>query len=99
VSFGRQRRSQVQSFPRKRESTPQASGNAPPPDWIPAFVGMTIVSKGTPFQMTPAPKRRLQAKRKPVRSNATLRGQLLRNHFGLREEQKVVTAPGFRVCP
>jgi hypothetical protein len=37
--------------------------------------------------------------KKRVRSNATLRGQLLRNHFGLREEQKVVTAAGFRVCP
>jgi hypothetical protein len=44
-------------------------------------------------------KGRRQAKRKPVRNNATLRRQLLRNHFGLREEQKVVSAPGFRVCP
>jgi hypothetical protein len=47
VSFG------AQSFPRKRESTPQAIGNRPPTDWIPAFAGMTSVSKGIPFQMTP----------------------------------------------
>ena len=29
---------------------------------------------------------------------SALRRHLLRNHFGLREEQKVVTAAGFRVC-
>jgi hypothetical protein len=40
----------------------------------------------------------LQAKRKPVRSNAALRRQLLRNHFGLCEQQKVIAAAGFRVC-
>jgi hypothetical protein len=37
---------QVQSFPRRRESTPHAIGNAPPAGWIPAFAGMTGVSKG-----------------------------------------------------
>jgi len=36
MSFARHGRSQVQSFPRKRESTPQAIGDAPPTDWIPA---------------------------------------------------------------
>jgi hypothetical protein len=36
VSFARHGRPQVQSFPRKREPTPQAMGNAPPTDWIPA---------------------------------------------------------------
>src|ERR1039458_3390402 len=46
---------QVQSFPQKRKSTPPAIGNAPPTDWIPACAGMTSVSKGIPFQMTPAP--------------------------------------------
>jgi hypothetical protein len=40
VSFTRHGRAQVQSFPRKRESTPQAIGDAPPTDWIPAFTGM-----------------------------------------------------------
>jgi hypothetical protein len=55
VSFARHGRSQVQSFPRKRESTPQAIGNTTTTDWIPAFAGMTSVSKGIPFQMTPQP--------------------------------------------
>ena len=36
-----------QSFPRKRESIPQVIDNAPPTDWIPAFAGMTTVSKGS----------------------------------------------------
>jgi hypothetical protein len=30
------------SFPRKRESTPQAIGNVVLKDWIPAFAGMTV---------------------------------------------------------
>jgi hypothetical protein len=34
----------------------------------------------------------------PIGQRPTLRGQLLRNHFGLCEEQKVVAAAGFRVC-
>src|ERR1035437_2928718 len=54
VSFTRHGRSEVQSYPRKRESTPPAIGNAPPTDWIPACAGMTSASKGTPFQKTPA---------------------------------------------
>ena len=58
MPFARHGRSQVQSFPRKRESTPPAIGNAPPTDWIPAFAGMTSVSKGIPFPMAPAPKYR-----------------------------------------
>jgi len=74
VSFARHGRSQVQSFPRKRESTPQAAENAPwewhehparekswprwpcHKDWIPAFAGMTGVSKEIQFKMTPAPR-------------------------------------------
>jgi len=32
-----------QSFPRKRESTPQAFGDALPTNWIPASAGMTGV--------------------------------------------------------
>ena len=43
------------SFPRKRESTPQTSGNALSTDWIPAFAGMTGVSKGMIFEITPLP--------------------------------------------
>ncbi len=45
----------AQSFPRKRESTPQSFGNVLSADWIPAFAGMTGGSSGSPFQMTPAP--------------------------------------------
>jgi hypothetical protein len=41
VSFARHGRSRPQSFPRKRESTPQTFGNALSADWIPAFAGMT----------------------------------------------------------
>ena len=41
LSFAAHRPTQAQSFPRKRESTPQANGNAPLTDWIPAFAGMT----------------------------------------------------------
>ena len=55
VSFARQGRSHVQSFPRRRESTAQAIGNTLPKEWIPAFAGMTSVSTGIPFQMTPLP--------------------------------------------
>ena len=55
VSFARNGRSQAKSFPRKRESRPQAIGNAPPTDWIPAFAGMTGASKAMRFQLTPLP--------------------------------------------
>ena len=55
VLFARHGRCKPQSFPRKRESTPQTFGNALPTDWIPAFAGMTGVSKGIPSQMTPYP--------------------------------------------
>src|SRR5208337_3348960 len=48
----------ARSFPRKRESTPQAFGNVLSSDWIPAFAGMTGAfagmtcgSSGSPFQM------------------------------------------------
>jgi hypothetical protein len=53
VSFARHGRSRPQSFPRKRKSTPQTFGNALSTDWIPAFAGMTGVSYGMIFQMTP----------------------------------------------
>jgi hypothetical protein len=36
---------QLASFPRKRESTAQAFGNALSAEWIPAFAGMTGVSQ------------------------------------------------------
>ena len=69
VSFEGHGRSQVQSFPRKRESTSQAIGNAPPRDWIPASAGMTAVSKGIRFQMTPLPNPTSSCRsRRPVRS-------------------------------
>ena len=53
VSFARHGRSKPQSFPRKRESTRQTFRNALSTDWIPAFAGMTGVSKRIPSQMTP----------------------------------------------
>ena len=55
VSSARHRRSRPQSFPRKRESTPQTLRNALSTGWIPAFAGMTGVSQGMRFQMTPLP--------------------------------------------
>ena len=45
VSFGMGSHLKRQS-PRKRESTPQTSGNALSRDWIPAFAGMTAYAKG-----------------------------------------------------
>jgi hypothetical protein len=45
VSFAKQRRSKPQSFPRKRESTPQTLGDALSKDWIPAFAGMTSIGR------------------------------------------------------
>ena len=56
VSFVRHGRRKPQSFPRKRGATRQTFGNALATDWIPAFAGMTGVSKGIPSQMTPPPK-------------------------------------------
>src|SRR5437016_1304839 len=41
------------SFPRKRESTAQDDGNAPPTGWIPACAGMTALGSSPVFQMTP----------------------------------------------
>jgi len=43
------------SFPRKRESTAQDDGNAPPTGWIPACAGMTALGSARVFQMTPLP--------------------------------------------
>jgi hypothetical protein len=48
VPFSRHGLSRPQSFPRKRESTPQTPANALSTDWIPAFAGMTWASKGIP---------------------------------------------------
>jgi hypothetical protein len=42
--------------PWREESTRQTFGNALSTDWIPAFAGMTGVSKGIPSQMTATPK-------------------------------------------
>jgi hypothetical protein len=66
LSFARHGRCKPQSFPRKacpelaegQESTRQTFGNALSTDGIPAFVGMTGVSKGVPSQMTPTPSER-----------------------------------------
>jgi len=44
LSFARHGCSKSQSFPRKRESTPQTFANPLSTDWIPAFAGMTSVS-------------------------------------------------------
>ena len=49
MSFGGHGRCKSQSFPRKRESTPQVFGDRLSTDWIPAFAGMTAL------QMTPVP--------------------------------------------
>jgi hypothetical protein len=56
LSFVREGRSKPESFPRRRESTPQTFSNALSMRWIPAFAGMTCVSKSILFQMTPAPR-------------------------------------------
>jgi hypothetical protein len=58
--LARRGRSDVQSFPRKWESTSQAIGNAPQTNWIPAFAEMTSVSKGIPFPTTLAPPAQVQ---------------------------------------
>jgi len=42
-------------IPAKAGIHPQAIENAATTDWIPAFAGMTCVSKGIAFQMTPLP--------------------------------------------
>jgi hypothetical protein len=55
VSFARGGCSQRQSFPRKRESTPNATEYAPQKNWIPAFAGMTCAAKLSRLQMTPPP--------------------------------------------
>jgi hypothetical protein len=54
-------------IPVKAGIHPPAIENAPLTDWIPAFAGMTCVSKGIAFQMAPLPK---DAKaQRPVRDN------------------------------
>ena len=45
----------MQSFPRKRESTPHAIGSRQSTNSIPAFAGMTGISKWIPFRMAPWP--------------------------------------------
>jgi hypothetical protein len=70
IPSARRARSKVKSFPRKRESSGRVdsleSSNSGPEGleescraivdvWIPAFAGMTSVSKGIPFDMTPVP--------------------------------------------
>jgi len=46
-------RCKSQSFPRKRESTPQAFGSALSRNWIPAFAGMTGILEAIPSQVRP----------------------------------------------
>ena len=57
VSFARPGRSKAQSFPRKRESSFPSARFQELENWIPAFAGMTAVSKGIRCQMTPVPRR------------------------------------------
>jgi hypothetical protein len=45
LSFARHGRSGPESFPRKREATPQTFGNALSKGWIPAFAEMTGISR------------------------------------------------------
>src|SRR5208337_650916 len=52
VSFGISFLAKHRSFPRKRESTPQAFGNALFTDWIPAFAGMTAAWSARFSEMT-----------------------------------------------
>ena len=56
VSFARHGRCNPQSFPRKREPSPSTAHFRRFAEWIPAFAGMTGVSKVIPSQMTPPPK-------------------------------------------
>jgi len=49
-----------QSFPRKRESTPQTFGNALSTDWIAAFAGMTAARSARVSQTTPLPGRMMR---------------------------------------
>jgi hypothetical protein len=55
VSLATPGRCKSQSFPRKRESTPQTSEDAVSTDWIPAFAGMTAAGSSHVCQMTPPP--------------------------------------------
>src|SRR5947207_14080368 len=57
VPFARPGRSKAQSFPRKRESSFPSARFQELENWIPAFAGMTAVSKGIRCQMTQVPRR------------------------------------------
>jgi hypothetical protein len=55
--FGSESVSKRHSFPQKRQSIPQAFGNARSTRWIPAFAGMTCEPQRPAWQMTPLPHR------------------------------------------
>ena len=56
VSFARPGRSKAQPFPQNRESSLPSARFQRLEKWIPAFAGMTGVSKGIRCQMTPVPR-------------------------------------------
>jgi hypothetical protein len=60
VSFARNGSSHAPSFPRRREATAQVIENVPTTDWIPAFAGMTGVSKGIPIPNDTSTRKRIQ---------------------------------------
>jgi hypothetical protein len=45
ASFAREEHNPTQSFPRKRESSPQMPGNELSAEWIPAFAGTTVFAE------------------------------------------------------
>jgi hypothetical protein len=57
VSFARNGSS---SFPRRRESILPVIENVPTTDWIPAFAGMTGVSKRIPIPNDTSTRKRIQ---------------------------------------
>ena len=72
VSFAGHGRSQVQSFPRRRESSRSAARFQWLAQWIPAFAGITSVSKGFLFPMTPAPHGSVKVHDVPRRGTRSL---------------------------
>ena len=66
--FARYERPSSPSFPRRRESTPQAFGNGLHTDWILAFAGMTVgrVEKADTSHTTTARVYHLQVENKHV---------------------------------
>src|SRR5207244_4379551 len=87
------------SFPRKRESTAQDDGNAPPTGWIPAFAGMTALGISRVFQMTPlSPRSELtgtptssRRSRRPFHASELLSEQILAH--GLHHLPRLIKLP------